>query len=130
MGLNRRNHPGHKILATEQANRFRLEARPRTGTALAQQLAIEAGVLSKTLGNGQDDLSMRDGRTNLFGNVDGGQARQIRRLWITWTIEWQRSEAWLSHKQHVDNQPPGRNIGKIEKIEPVYIEACDWRCSG
>ncbi len=44
MSLDRRDHPGHHILAPKQANRFRLEARPRTGRELAQQLAVEPSV--------------------------------------------------------------------------------------
>ncbi len=40
---------------------------------LAQQLPIEAGVQSQTLGDGQNDLPMRDGKTDFFGNVEGGQ---------------------------------------------------------
>ena len=50
MRLNRRDHAGHDILAPEQANRFRLEARPGTGSELAEQLAVEADVQSQTLG--------------------------------------------------------------------------------
>ena len=73
MRLNRRDHAGHDILAPEQANRFRLEARPGTGSELAEQLAVEAGVQSQTLGNGQNDLPMRDRKTDLFGNVNRGQ---------------------------------------------------------
>ena len=73
MRLNRSDHAGHDILAPEQANRFRLEARPGTGSELAEQLAVEAGVQSQTLGNGQNDLPMRDRKTDLFGNVNRGQ---------------------------------------------------------
>ena len=75
MSLNRRNHAGHHILATEQANRFRLETRPGRGREFTQQLAIEASVHSQTLGDGQDDLSMCDGRADFFANVQRGQQR-------------------------------------------------------
>jgi len=77
MSLDRRNHPGHHILWPEQANRFRLEARPRARRELAQQLPIEPSVQSQTLGDGQNDLSMRDGKTDFFGNVDRGQQRPL-----------------------------------------------------
>ena len=73
MGLNRPDHPRHDILPTEQAPGFRLEAGPGTRGKFAQQLAIEAGVHSKTLGNGQDDLPMCDRKTDIFSSVDGGQ---------------------------------------------------------
>ena len=38
-----------------------------------QQLAIEAGMHAKALGNGEDDLPMRDGKTDLFADVQGSQ---------------------------------------------------------
>jgi len=44
----------------------------RRNRELAQQLRIEAGVQSRTLGDGQNDLPMRDGKTDFFGNVNGG----------------------------------------------------------
>ncbi len=83
MSLNRRHHAGCHILAPEQANRFGLEARPGTSREFAQQLAAGhpvirvAGVQPKTLGDGQDDLPMRDGKTDFFGNVDRGQQRPL-----------------------------------------------------
>ncbi len=77
MCLNRSDHAGHHILAPEQATRFRLEARPGTGREFTQQLAIEPGVQSKTLGNGQDDLPMCDRKADIFGNVHRGQQRPL-----------------------------------------------------
>ena len=77
MCLNRSDHAGHHILAPEQETRFRLEARPGTGREFTQQLAIEPGVQSKTLGNGQDDLPMCDRKTDIFGNVHRGQQRPL-----------------------------------------------------
>ncbi len=73
MRLNRRNHSGHDILAPEQPLCFRLEAGPGTRGKFAQQLAIELRVNSQALGNGQDNLPMRDRRADNFGNVDRGQ---------------------------------------------------------
>ena len=58
------DYPGHHILAPEQAPDFRLEARPRTGRELAQQIPIERSVQSQTRGDGQYDLSMRAGEEN------------------------------------------------------------------
>jgi hypothetical protein len=73
MSLDRRNHAGCHIPATEQPPSFRLQARPRTGREFAQQLPIETGVQPQPLGDGQDDLSMRDWKTDFFGNMAGGQ---------------------------------------------------------
>ena len=42
-----------------------------------QQLAIEARVNSQTLGDGQHDLSVGDGRADLVGYVQRGQQRAI-----------------------------------------------------
>ncbi len=47
---------------------------------LAQPLPIEAGVQSQTLGDGQNDLPMRDGKTDFFGNVNGGQVSGLALL--------------------------------------------------
>ena len=77
MSLNRRHHAGCHILAAEPANRFGLEARPGTSREFAQQLAVEPSVQPKTLGDGQDDLPMRDWKTDFFGNVDRGQQRPL-----------------------------------------------------
>jgi len=77
VSLNCRNHAGHHILASEQPLCFHLEARPGTGREFTQQLAVEASVNSQTLGNGQDDLPMCDGRADFFGNVDRGQQRAL-----------------------------------------------------
>jgi len=73
MSLNRPDHAGHHILAPQQPLGFRLETRPGTRGKLAQQLAIEPGVNSQTLGNGQHDLPMGDRGTDFFGHVHGGQ---------------------------------------------------------
>ncbi len=73
MSLDRRNHAGCHIPAVEQAPSFRLQARPRTGREFTQQPPIETGVQPQTLRDGQDDLSMRDRKTDFFGNMDGGQ---------------------------------------------------------
>ena len=51
MSLDRRNHSGHHILPTEHAFRLGIEARPRAGREFAQQLPIEAGEQSQTLGD-------------------------------------------------------------------------------
>ena len=72
-GLDRGDHAGHHVVAAEQASDFGLEARPGARAELAQQLAIEAGVQPQTFGDGQHDLPVRDGSTDLFGHVDGGQ---------------------------------------------------------
>ena len=77
MSLNRGDHPGHHVLAPEQALCFRLEAGPGTRGKFDQQLAIEASMHSQTFGNGQDDLPMCDGRADFFGNVDRGQQRPL-----------------------------------------------------
>ena len=66
------NHTGQHILATEHAPDFGLDARPGAGAEFAQKLSIEAGVQSQTLGDGQHDLPVRDGKTDLFGHVHGG----------------------------------------------------------
>jgi len=73
MCLDRPDHPGHHIRALEQPLCFRFEAGPGTRGEFAQQLAIELGVQSKTLGNGQDDLPMCDRKTDIFGNMNRGQ---------------------------------------------------------
>ena len=71
--LDRPDHTGHRILALEQPPGFRFETRPGTREKFAQQLAIEAGMHAKALGNGEDDLPMRDGKTDLFADVQGSQ---------------------------------------------------------
>ena len=75
MSLDRRNHAGHHILAPSSVNRFGLDARPGTGGEFAQQLAIETCVNSQTLGDGKNHLSVPDGKTNIFGDVDACQQR-------------------------------------------------------
>jgi hypothetical protein len=73
VSLYRPDHTGQHVLPTEEALDFRLDARPRAQAQLAQQLPIKAGVQPKTLGDGENHLPMRDGKTDLFGHVDGGQ---------------------------------------------------------
>ena len=75
--LNRCDHAGHHILESEQPPGFRLEARPGTGRKFTQQLAIEARMHSQTLGDGQDDLPMRDGRADFLGDVQRCQQRPL-----------------------------------------------------
>ncbi|MDA1055470.1 MAG: hypothetical protein O3C40_34150 [Planctomycetota bacterium] len=90
MSLNRRHHGGchtgtvaERWSAPEPANRFGLEARPGPSREFAQQLAAGhsvirvASVQPKTLGDGQDDLPLRDGKSDFFGNVDRGQQRPL-----------------------------------------------------
>ena len=52
---------------------FRFVALPRTGSEFAKQLPIETGMQPQALWDGQDDLSMRDRKTDFFGNMDGAQ---------------------------------------------------------
>ena len=73
VSLDRRDHAGHDIVPTQQASDFGLKARPGAGAEFAQQLPVEAGVQSQTLGDGQNDLSVRDGKTDRVGHMDGGQ---------------------------------------------------------
>jgi hypothetical protein len=77
MRLNCRDHPGYDIVALEQPLCFRLEAGPGARGKFAQQLAIETGMQSKALGNGQHDLPMCDRKTDFFGNVDRRQQRPL-----------------------------------------------------
>jgi hypothetical protein len=71
--LDGRDHARYHIMTSEEALGFGLQAGPRAERELAQQLPIKAGVESETLGDGEHDLSMRDGKTDLFGHVDGRQ---------------------------------------------------------
>ena len=75
VSLNRPDHAGHDIVASQQPSGFRLQARPGTGRKFTQQLAIEPCVNSQTFGDGQHDLPMSDRRADFFGNVQRGQQR-------------------------------------------------------
>ena len=65
--------PGTTSRATKQALDFGLDARPDARAKLAQELPIETGVQSQTLGDRQNHLPVRDGTTDVFGHVEGGQ---------------------------------------------------------
>ena len=71
--LDRSHHAGHHVVAAQQASDFGLDARPDARAELAQQLAVEAGVQPQTLGDGQHDLPVGDGRTDLLGHVNRDQ---------------------------------------------------------
>jgi len=75
--LNRRDHAGYDIVAPQQPSGFRLQTRPRTGRKLTQQPAIEAGVNSQPLGDGQHDLPVSDRRADIFSNMQRGQQRPL-----------------------------------------------------
>ncbi|MDG2383441.1 MAG: hypothetical protein P8N76_17350 [Pirellulaceae bacterium] len=70
-------HSWHDIVPTEQPLCLGPETPPSTRGKFAHQLTIEARVQPKTLGNGQNDLPMCDGRTDLFGNMNRGQQRPL-----------------------------------------------------
>ena len=67
------DHAGHHVVAAEQASDFGLEARPGAAAELAQQLAIETRMQPQAFGDGQHDLPVRDGSTDVFGHVDRGE---------------------------------------------------------
>ena len=71
--LDGRNHAGYDILSIQHAPDFGLDARPGAGGKFAQQLSVETCMHSQTFGNGKNHLSVRNGQTNIFGDVDGGQ---------------------------------------------------------
>ena len=75
--LDGRNHAGHDILSMQHAPDFGLDAIPSAGGKFAQQLAIETCVNSQTLGDGKDHLSVRNGKTNIFGDVDACHKRAL-----------------------------------------------------
>ena len=59
------------LRTTEQRRHFSLDARPRTGREFAQPFPIEASVQSQTLGEGQNELPMRDGEADFFDIANG-----------------------------------------------------------
>jgi len=71
--LDRTHHARHHVVAAQQASDFGLDTVPGARAELAQQLAVEAGVQPQTLGDGQHDLPVGDGRTDLLGHVNRGQ---------------------------------------------------------
>ncbi len=68
--LDGRNHAGNHIHSPQHALNFGLDAHPGAGGKFAQQLAIKTCVNSQTLGDGKNHLSVRNGKTNIFGDVD------------------------------------------------------------
>jgi hypothetical protein len=64
------NHAGNHIRQVQHAPDFGLDAIPSAGGKFAQQLAIKTCVNSQTLGDGKNHLSVRNGKTNIFGDVD------------------------------------------------------------
>ena len=75
VGLDGGDHAGRHVVAAEQASDFRLDAGPRAGAELAEQLPVEAGMHAQAFGNGQHHLPVRDGPADLFGHVKRGQQR-------------------------------------------------------
>ena len=73
MRLDCRNHARNHILSPQQPPGFGLDTRPGTGGKFAQQFPVKTSVNSQTFGNGKNHLSVRNGQTNIFGDVDGGQ---------------------------------------------------------
>ena len=69
------NHAGNHIHSPQHALNFGLDAHPGAGGKFAQQLAIKTCVNSQTLGDGKNHLSVRNGKTNIFGDVDASQQR-------------------------------------------------------
>jgi hypothetical protein len=69
VSLDRPDHARYYILTTEQADCFGLQARPSAGGKFAQQLSVEASVYSQSLGDGENDLSVRDLRADLVGHM-------------------------------------------------------------
>jgi len=70
--LDCRNHAGNDILSFEHAPDFGLDARPSAGGKFTKQLPVEACVDSQSLGDGENDLSVRNRQTNIFSDVDAG----------------------------------------------------------
>ena len=65
--------PGTTFSRPKEAPDCGLDARPGTDGQFAEQLSIETRVHSETLRDRQHDLPVRDGATDVFGHVDGGQ---------------------------------------------------------
>ena len=81
--LDRGNHAGNDIFSIQHALDFGLNARPSAGGKFAQQLPVETCVHSQSLGDGKNHLSVRNRKTNIFGDVDRGQQRAF--LVARWT---------------------------------------------
>ena len=77
--LDGRNHAGHDIRQVQHALDFGLDAIPNAGGKYAQELAIETCVNSQTFGDGKNHLSVRNGKTNICGDVD---ACHKRAFWV------------------------------------------------
>ena len=71
--LDCRNHTRYYILSFEHALNFGLDARPSARGKFAQQLPVETRMDSQAFGDGENDLSVRDWQTYIFGDVDAGQ---------------------------------------------------------
>ena len=64
--------PGDRV-AAQVAPDFFLDAGPGAVSEFPQQASVETSVESRTLGNGQHDLPVRDRGANFFGHVHCGQ---------------------------------------------------------
>ena len=73
--LDGRNHAGHDIRQVQHAPDFGLDAIPSAGGKFVQELAIETCVNSQTFGDGKNHLSVRNGKTNICGDVDACHQR-------------------------------------------------------
>ena len=71
-GLDCGNHAGNDIFSIEHALGFGLDARPSAGGKFAQQLSVETRMDSQSLGDGENYLSVRNWKTNIFGDVYAG----------------------------------------------------------
>ena len=69
------NHAGNHIHSPQHALNFGLDAIPSAGGKFAQELAIETCVNSQTFGDGKNHLSVRNGKTNICGDVDACHQR-------------------------------------------------------
>ena len=73
--LDCRNHAGYYILSFEHVPDFALDASPSARGKFAKQLPVEASMDSQAFGDGENDLSVRNRKTNIFGDVDTSQQR-------------------------------------------------------
>ena len=103
VGLDCSDHARQYVRAAERAADFRPDAGPGAGAEPAQQLAIEAGVQPQAFGDGQDHLPVRNGRTDRFGHVQGGQQGDFRPLCRFFAREQVRIE-----QVTVEQNAPGR----------------------
>jgi hypothetical protein len=71
------DHARHDVVAVEQAADLGLDARGGAGGQLAQQRSVEAGVQSQPFGDRQHDLTVSDGKTDVFGRVNGDEQRTL-----------------------------------------------------